>query len=88
MEENSRVRRNFIANSLMKYNIKIQMYCEKKFIVIIILIFCIYTILRYKKIEKRGGRKKNKVVRENTWFTLKSCSCAQKAYQDLKMKTK
>ena len=58
LEDNSRVRRNFIANSLMKYNIKIQIYCEMLFIVIIILIFCIYTILRSKNERKEEEERK------------------------------
>ena len=57
-------------------------YCNYNFDILYIYHF------KIKKREKRGGRKKNKVVKENTWFTLKSCSCAPKAYQDLKMKTK
>ena len=58
LEENSRIRRNFIANYLMKYNIKIQIYCEMLFIVIIILIFCIYTILRSKNERKEEEERK------------------------------
>ena len=58
LEDNSRVRRNFIANSLMKYNIKIQIYCEKNYCNYNFDILYIYHFKIKKNREKR--RKKEK----------------------------